>query len=121
VVILVPKQHLDRLIRSPRNPYLENMVSIVDQDLREHSDSATTSGAVAFFLRVMQENVRSKTSITQTVMHWVMEFESDELARGLLLFASGDSSTRDIALRAACLRMERHYASRSETIEWDVW
>jgi hypothetical protein len=121
VVILVPKQHLDRLIKTSGNRYLENMVSMVDRHLRAHSDAATTSAAVAFFLRVMQEEVSDKSSITQTVMHWVMEFESDELARGLLQFASGDYRTRGIALRAACRRVERHHASRPETIEWDVW
>ncbi|OIW30426.1 hypothetical protein CONLIGDRAFT_699866 [Coniochaeta ligniaria NRRL 30616] len=115
VVILIPKHRLDRLIDAYWNPYLEDMVSMVDHDLRAHCDAATASGAVAFFLGVLSENVSAKPAITQTIMHWVMEFESDDLARGLLSFVLRKHPNRDIALRAACRRIER-----SETIEWNA-
>ncbi len=111
------------------------MVSMVDQHLRNHRNTATETAAVAVFESLIGPDFGGPTIlIIQTALHWALELNSNELYHSVWSAAwlcSYDVDThrktipslpaRETVLKEVGRHVEDRFADRSKTIEWETW
>jgi hypothetical protein len=103
---------------------VQALVSLTDEQLRQHCDPAFQAAAVKIFMwafgnwsRIPHPDPRT----VKTVLHWALKWDDHKLYEHAACCCLKWKDRQDIVLSIVCPHLESLSVDRAEDIDWDKW
>jgi hypothetical protein len=108
----------------------KEVIAMIDDQLRDHSDSAVQSAAIDIFTAVamgarstssLKSSVDTLRTTAQTIFHWALKLDNDKLYREAGSQYLKWLDTQDAVLGMVGRHLQSRSVNNSETIQWETW
>ncbi len=104
----------------------DRVVSMVDEQLRNHRTATVETAAVAVFKSAVGEiinltPVHPTLPTAKTVMCWALELNDDSLYKHVGIRVLKWLRTKEAVLSVIGRHIQGRFADNSDTIEWETW